>query len=114
MNALVNSVRLMGNLGKAPVIKTFSNGGKIASFSLATQHISKDKDGNRVEETDWHNVVIKGKQAEVVEKYLTKGSQIALEGRLCTRKYSDASGADKYITEIIANEFHFIGSKKEA
>lgn len=113
MNALSNSVRLMGNLGKDPVIKEFSNGGKIANFTLATLHISKDKEGNRTEETDWHNVVVKGKQAEIVEKYLTKGSKIALEGRLCNRKYTDASGVEKYITEIVANEFQFVGGKKD-
>jgi len=114
MNALANSVRLMGNLGKEPVIKTFSNGGKIANFSLATQHIGKDKDGNRVEETDWHNIVIRGKQAEIAEKYLTKGSQVAIEGRLTSRKYTDANGTERYITEVIAHEFQFIGSRKEA
>ena len=113
MNAIANSVRLIGNLGKEPVIKTFTNGGKIANFSLATQYNYKDKDGKKIEETDWHNIVTKGKQAELVEKYLTKGSQIALEGRLCTRKYTDASGTDKYITEIIANEIQFISGKKE-
>ncbi len=113
MNTLVNSVRLMGNLGKDPIIKEFSNGGKIANFSLATIYISKDKDGNKVEETDWHNIVIKGKQAEVVEKYLTKGSKIAIEGRLVNRKYTDSAGVEKYITEVIANEFQFVGAKKD-
>lgn len=113
MNALSNSVRLMGNLGKDPVIKEFSNGGKIANFTLATMHIGKDKEGNRTEETDWHNIVVKGKQAEVVEKYLTKGSKIALEGRLCNRKYTDASGNEKFISEIVANEFQFVGGKKD-
>jgi single-strand DNA-binding protein len=112
MNALVNSVRLMGNLGKAPEVKTFSNGGKIASCRLATSHIHKDKDGNRVEETDWHNIVIKGKLAEVAEKYLSKGSKIAVEGSLRNRKYTDSAGADKFITEVIVNDIQFL-SKKE-
>jgi single-strand DNA-binding protein len=112
MNALVNSVRLLGNLGKDPVVKSFSNGGKVANCTLATAHFSKDKEGNRVEETDWHNIVIKGKLAEVVEKYLTKGSKIAVEGTLRNRKYTDASGTDKYITEIIVNDLQML-SKKE-
>ncbi len=113
MNTLVNSVRLLGNLGKDPVVKSFSNGGKIANFSLATAHAYKDKDGNRVEETDWHNIVIKGKLAEVAEKYLSKGSRIALEGSLRTRKYNDAEGQEKYITEIQVSEFQMLGSKAE-
>lgn len=113
MNALSNSVRLLGNLGKEPVIKTFSNGGKVANFSLATKSFSKDKDGNRVEETDWHNLVVRGKQAEIVEKYLTKGSQIAVEGMLKSRKYTDSDGHDKYITEVVVNEFQMMGRKPE-
>ena len=113
MNALVNSVRLMGNLGKAPIIKSFSNGGKIANCTIATAHISKDKEGNKIEETDWHNIVIKGKLAEVVEKYVSKGSKIAVEGSLRNRKYTDAAGNDKYITEVIVNDLQLL-SKKES
>jgi single-strand DNA-binding protein len=113
MNTLVNSVRLLGNLGKDPVVKSFSNGGKIANCTLATSHVYKDKDGNRVEETDWHNIVIKGKLAEVAEKYLNKGSRIALEGSIRTRKYNDADGKEKYITEIQVSEFQMLTSKNE-
>jgi single-strand DNA-binding protein len=112
MNALINSVRLLGNLGKNPEIKTFSNGGKVANCRLATAHVYKDKDGNRVEETDWHNVVIKGKQAEIAEKFLSKGSQIAIEGQIRYRNYTDATGAEKYITEIIVSDFQMVGNKK--
>lgn len=113
MNALSNSVRLMGNLGKEPVIKNLSNGGKLATFSLATKSYSKDKDGNRKEETDWHNLVVWGKQAEIAEKYLTKGSQIAIEGMLKSRKYTDSEGHDKYITEVVVNEFQMMGKKPD-
>lgn len=113
MNTLSNSVRLLGNLGKEPVIKTFSDGGKIANFSLATTSFSKDKEGNRKEDTDWHNVVIKGKLAEIAEKYLTKGSQIAVEGMLKNRKYTDSDGHDKYITEVVVNEFQMMGKKPD-
>lgn len=113
MNALINSVRLMGNLGKEPVIREFSNGGKVANFSLATRYVTKDKDGNKMEETTWHNIVVKGKQAEIVQKYLVKGSAVAIEGRLNYRKYNDEKGAERSITEIIANEIQFVGGKKD-
>ncbi len=113
MNALSNSVRLLGNLGKEPVIKSLTNGGKLATFSLATKSFSKDKDGNRKEETDWHNLVVWGKQAEIVEKYLTKGSQIAVEGMLKSRKYTDSEGHDKYVTEVVVNEFQMMSRKPE-
>jgi len=112
MNNLVNSVRLMGNLGKKPEMKTFTNGGKVANCRLATSYIHKDKDGNRVEETDWHNLIIRGKQADVAEKYLEKGSQIAIEGQIRYRSYTDTAGAEKYITEILVTDFQMIGSKK--
>jgi len=113
MNTVVNSVRLLGNLGKDPVVRTFSNGGKVANCTLATAHISKDKDGNKVEEADWHNLVIRGKIADVAEKYLSKGSQIAVEGTLRYRKYSDQDGTEKYITEIIVHDLQMIGGKKD-
>jgi single-strand DNA-binding protein len=113
-NTVVNSVRLLGNLGKDPSVKTFSNGGKIANCSLATPHVYKDKDGNKVEETDWHNIVIKGKLAEIAEKYLTKGSQVAIEGSLRSRKYTDSEGIDKYITEVIVNELQMVGRRPES
>lgn len=112
MNTLVNSVRLMGNLGKEPVIREFSNGGKIANFSLATRYVSKDKEGNKTEETSWHNVVVKGRQADIVAKYLTKGSPVAVEGRLNYRKYNDADGNERYVTEIVVSELQLIGGKK--
>lgn len=113
MNALINSVRLMGNLGKEPVIREFSNGGKVANFSLATHYVTKDKEGNKVEETAWHNIVVWGKQAEIVQKFLGKGSSVAIEGRLNYRKYNDAQGTEQHITEIIANEIQFMGGKKD-
>jgi len=113
MNAIVNSVRLLGNLGKDPFVKTFEDGGKIASCSLATMHIGRDRDGNRVEDTDWHNLVIKGKLAEIAEKYLSKGSQLAIEGTLRSRKYTDAAGEEKSVTEVLVNDFQMLGGKKE-
>jgi single-strand DNA-binding protein len=112
MNAIVNSVRLLGNLGKDPSIKTFEDGGKIANCSLATPHIGKDREGNRVEDTDWHNLVIRGKMAEIVEKYLSKGSQVAVEGTLRSRKYTDGNGEEKSVTEVLVNDFQMLGGKK--
>ena len=112
MNAIVNSVRLLGNLGRDPFVKTFEDGGKIASCSLATLHIGRDKEGNKVEDTDWHNLVIRGKLAEIAEKYLSKGSQLAIEGTLRSRKYTDASGDEKSVTEILVNDFQMLGGKK--
>jgi single-strand DNA-binding protein len=111
MNALVNSVRLLGNLGRDPFVKTFEDGGKIANCSLATPHIGRDKEGNRVEDTDWHNLVIRGKLAEIAEKYLSKGSQLAIEGTLRSRKYTDASGEEKSVTEVLVNDFQMLGGK---
>lgn len=108
MNALTNSVRLLGRLGKEPVVKTFSDGGKIVNLSLATSHFSKDKEGNRTEETDWHNLVIKGKLAEVAAKYLLKGTKIAVEGRLAYRKYTDSQGQERYITEIQVSDMEML------
>jgi single-strand DNA-binding protein len=113
MNTIVNSVRLLGNLGKDPVIKTFNDGNKIANCTIATPHIYKDKDGNKVEETDWHNLVMRGKLVEVAEKYLSKGSQIAIEGNLRSRKYTDSEGNDKYITEVIVQDMQMLSPKKQ-
>jgi single-strand DNA-binding protein len=113
MNALSNSVRLIGNLGKDPIIRNTTNGNTLASITLATKSYGKDKDGNRTEETDWHNLVIWGKQAEIAGKYLKKGSQIAVEGMLKTRKYTDSEGNEKYTTEVLVNEFQMLGKKPE-
>jgi len=112
MYTLTNSVRLIGNLGAAPIVKDTNAGGKVANFSIATRSFSKDKEGNKVEETEWHKIVVWGKQAETVEKYLEKGSQVAVEGMLKTRKYTDKDGIERYSTEIVANDFQMLGSRK--
>ncbi len=104
MNALRNKVQLIGRLGQEPEIITFADGNKMAKFSLATDDSYKDKDGNKVERTDWHNIVIKGGLVKVVEGYVKKGQEIAVEGKLTTRDWEDKEGNKRYITEVVCNE----------
>jgi len=107
----VNRVILIGNIGKDPDVKTIGEN-KVANFSLATSEARKDKDGNKVEQTEWHNIVIWGKLAEVAEKWLKKGSQIYLEGKIRTRNY-DKDGVKHYVTEIMGDSFTMLGKAKE-
>ncbi len=111
MYALKNKVQLIGNLGKAPEIKTMEGGKKLARFSVATNESYKDAKGEKVVETQWHNVVAWGKVAEIAEKYLTKGSEVAVEGKLINRNYTDKEGVKKYITEVQINEILMLGEK---
>lgn len=104
MNNLRNSVRLIGNLGGNPEIRELTSGKKLAKISLATSDKYKDNDGKTVSETQWHNLVAWGKNAEFAEKYLQKGNEIAIEGKLLNRSYLDKDGQKKYITEISINE----------
>ena len=108
----INKVILVGRLGKDPDVRTFENGVKKASFSLATSEIFKDKDGNRTEATEWHNIICWRRLAEVAEKYLNKGKLIYLEGKLRTRSWED-NGQKRYATEIEASTFTMLGSKGE-
>lgn len=107
MSASVNKVILVGNLGKAPEIRFSSDGGKIATFSLATSDSWKDKmTGERKDRTEWHRVVVfNDKLSEVVEKYLQKGSKVYVEGQLQTRKWTDQQGIERYSTEIVLQKF---------
>jgi single-strand DNA-binding protein len=104
MNALRNKVQLIGRLGQDPEIINFTDGNKMAKFSLATDDSYKDKDGNKVERAYWHNVVVRGGLVKVVENYITKGKEIAVEGKLTNRSYETASGEKRYVTEILCNE----------
>lgn len=104
MNALKNKVQLIGRLGQDPEIINFSNGNKIAKFSLATDDSYKDKSGNRVERAYWHNVIVRGGLVNVVENYISKGKEIAIEGKLTNRSYEDKNGNQRYITEVVCNE----------
>lgn len=111
MNTLRNKVQLIGNLGADPEVKTFNGGKTVARFSIATTDAYKDKEGNKVSETTWHNVVAWGRTASVAEKFLKKGSEVAIEGRLSNRSYEDKEGIKRYVTEIIVNELLLIGGK---
>ncbi len=107
----VNKVILLGNLGKDPEVRVFEGGTKKASFSLATGETFLDKSGQRQERTEWHNVVFWGNIVEVIEKYLKKGSQVYIEGRITTRSYDDKDGQKKYITEIVGQSMTLLGGK---
>lgn len=104
MNNLKNRVNLIGNLGADPEVKELESGKKIAKVRLATSENYKNKDGEKVTDTQWHNLVIWGPRAEFVEKYLKKGQEVAIEGKLNHRTYDNAEGEKKYFTEIIVNE----------
>lgn len=109
----VNKVILVGNLGKDPEVRSIESGAKVASFSLATSETYKTKDGQKVEQTEWHNIVVWRGLADVAEKYLKKGSQIYLEGKIRTRSWDDKEGKKKYITEIIGDTFTMLGGKRD-
>lgn len=113
MNALRNKVQLIGNLGKAPEVRNTESGKKLVRFSLATNEVYHNAKGEKVKETQWHNLVAWGKLADVVEKHLNKGNEVAIEGKLITRNYNDKEGNKKYITEIQVNELLMLGSKEQ-
>ncbi len=114
MYALKNKVQLIGNLGNAPEVKDLEEGKKMARFSIATSDAYRNAKGEKITETQWHNVVAWGKVAEIAERFLLKGTEIALEGKLVNRNYVDKQGVKKYITEIVANELLLLGNKTAA
>ncbi|MBS1927730.1 MAG: single-stranded DNA-binding protein [Ferruginibacter sp.] len=111
MNALRNKVQLIGNLGQTPEIRTTDSGKKLAKFSMATNEVYRSSTGEKVQETQWHNVVAWDKVAEIVEKHLNKGTEVAIEGKLIHRNYTDKDGNKKYVTEVQVNELLLLGSK---
>lgn len=111
MYALKNKVQLIGNLGNAPEVKILESGKKMARFSVATSESYRNAKGEKVTETQWHNLVAWGKVAEIVEKYLTKGKEVAIEGKLISRSYNDKDGNKKYITEVQVSELLMLGVK---
>ncbi len=111
--ASVNKAILIGNLGKDPELRYTSSGQAVASFSLATTDRYKDKDGNWQERTDWHNIVVWGRQGETAKEYLSKGRSAYVEGRIQTRSYDDKDGNKKWITEIVASRVQFLGGRGE-
>ena len=112
MNALRNKVQLIGNLGLAPEIKTLESGRKLAKMSIATNESYKNAKGELVKETQWHNLIAWGKTADIIEKYLKKGSEVAIDGKLINRNYTDKEGVKRYVTEIQVNEVLLIGGIK--
>ena len=110
MNTLRNKVQLIGNLGKDPETTELKEGKKLCRFSIATNESYKNASGERVTETQWHNLIAWNKTAEFVGKFLRKGSQVAVEGKLMNRSYNDKQGIKKYITEIVVNDFVMLNS----
>ncbi len=114
MKSMRNKVQLIGNLGVNPEVMELQKGQKLAKFSLATNESYYNNAGEKVSDTQWHNLVAWGKTAEKVEKYLKKGTEVAVEGKLVSRSYEDKSGNKRYVTEIVINDFLMLGSKKDA
>jgi single-strand DNA-binding protein len=110
--ASLNKVMLIGNLGKDPEVRAIPSGVKVANFPIATSESYTGKDGNRVEKTEWHNIVMWRGLAEVAEKYLKKGNQVFIEGKLQTRSWDKADGTKAYMTEILADNMTMLGGRK--
>ncbi|WP_028887375.1 single-stranded DNA-binding protein [Tenacibaculum ovolyticum] len=111
MSTLRNKVQLIGNLGNNPEIITLDSGKKLAKFSIATNESYKNSEGEKIIDTQWHNVVAWNKTAEIIEKYLQKGSEIAIEGKLTSRSYETSEGEKRYVTEVVCNELLMLGNK---
>ena len=109
MSSLRNKVQLIGNVGNEPEIKSFDGGKKLAKLTIATNESYKNEKGEKVEDTQWHNVIAWGKTADIIEKYVTKGKEIAIEGKLTHRSYEDKNGEKRYVTEIIIHELLLLG-----
>lgn len=115
MAGTLNKVMLIGNLGKDPEIMHFDNGGSLVKFPIATSETYTNREGQRITNTEWHNIVINAKGlVDVAHKYLKKGHKVYLEGRIKTRKWQDQSGADRYTTEIQANQMTMLTSRAES
>ena len=112
MNTLKNSVRLVGNLGMDPEVKSFDNNRMLAKISIATNESYKNDKGEKITDTQWHNLVLWGAQAKLAEDLLKKGDEIAIEGKLASRSYVDKDGNKHYVTEVVVNEFLKVGLKK--
>lgn len=104
-----NTVQLIGHVGQEPEIKNLEGGKKLANISIATNEVYYKDNGDKVEKTEWHRVTAWGKTAEIIEKYVIKGKEVAIEGKLTTRSYDDKDGNKRYVTEIVANEILLLG-----
>lgn len=110
MRTLRNKVQLIGNIGNDPEIKRLDSGKTVASFSMATNDYYKNDHGEKIQDTQWHNIVAWGKTAEIIESYTGKGKEIAIEGKLTSRSYQDKEGQTRYVTEVIAHEILLLGT----
>ena len=104
-----NRVQLIGRVGQDPEVKTLEGGKKLATINIATNDVYYKENGDKVEQTEWHRVTAWGKTAEIIEKYVTKGREIGIEGKLTHRSYDDKNGEKRYVTEIVANEVLLLG-----
>jgi single-strand DNA-binding protein len=111
MNSLRNSVRLVGNLGMDPEVRSFDNNRKLARISIATTDSYKNDKGEKISDTQWHRLVFWDAKAKLAEEYLRKGDEVAIEGKLATSNYTDKDGNKRYMTEIIVNEFLKMGKE---
>jgi single-strand DNA-binding protein len=112
MSALKNKVQLIGNLGNAPEVRTLESGKKMVRFSMATNEVYKNAKGEKVTETQWHSLIAWGKVAEIAEKFLSKGTEVAIEGKLVNNNYMDKDGNKKYSTDVHVNELLLMGGSK--
>jgi len=113
MGTLKNHVQLIGNVGQEPTITNLESGKKVARFSLATNEYFKDGKGEKQTDTNWHTVVAWGKTAEIIEKFVSKGKELGVTGKLKTRTYTTDDGNERYVTEVEANEILLLGSKND-
>lgn len=111
MSTLRNKVQLLGNLGNEPEIITLESGKKIAKFSIATNESYRNSIGEKITDTQWHNIIAWNKTAEIIEKYLKKGNEIMVEGKLTSRSYETKEGEKRYITEVVCNELLMLGNR---
>jgi single-strand DNA-binding protein len=111
MSTLRNKVQLIGNVGQEPTITDLDSGKKVVRLSLATNEHFKNGQGDKQTDTHWHNIVAWGKTADIIEKFVTKGKEIAIEGKLTSRSYEDNDGVKRYVTEVVAHEILLLSSK---
>ena len=109
MNTLRNKVQLIGNLGQDPEIINLESGKKLVRFTLATNESYKNTNGEKITDTQWHQIVAWGKTADIIEKYVVKGKEVAIDGKLTTRTWQDKDGMKRYTTEVVCNELLMLG-----
>ena len=112
MSSLRNKVQLIGNLGNNPEVVNLDSGKKLAKFSLATNENYTNAQGERITNTEWHNLIAWGKTADIIEKHLTKGKEIAIEGKLTSRSYETKEGEKRYVTEVVVSDLVLLGGKE--